>query len=160
VPLPVRIPGTRQRLRAFGEQGRRVAEQSGCAAPADLAQPIGEDLRDRSECVLVARHRSGGVDDQPDVRLLDRRCNLAGDAPRMARDRSPGCMLGPFPGASARIEPLARGALSMCRVPCVRIGHPGSGWRADSHYSHCMTDVETAAASHRVGRAAANPNYT
>ena len=72
-------PGNeRQRPGAVGEQRGAVAEQGGRAAAADLAQPVGEDPGDRPERVLVAAHRPGGVDDQPDVRLLDRRRAPAG----------------------------------------------------------------------------------
>ena len=67
-----------ERLVSVGQQRGAVAEQRGRAPAADLAQPVGEDPGDRSERVLVAAHRPGGVDDQPDVRLLDRGAAPAG----------------------------------------------------------------------------------
>jgi len=73
----------RQRPRAVGQQCDAVAEQSGGAASA---QAVGEDPADGSERVLVCVHRAGGVDHQPDVRLLDRSRDMAGDLPRVGSE--------------------------------------------------------------------------
>ncbi len=126
MPPPVRIPGTSaQRPRAVGEQLGAVAEQRGRAAAADLAQSVGEDPRDRSERVLVAAHRPGRVDDQPDVRLLDRSTHLPGDPPRVRAHRSAGCLLGAAACVRAAVEAPARGALvDLPRPPRDRLAQP------------------------------------
>lgn len=49
-----------QRVPSVGEQRDAVAEQSGGAPSADLAQPAVMIQAIRSERVLVAAHRSGG----------------------------------------------------------------------------------------------------
>ena len=112
VPPPVRIPGTSgSGWVPSASSDDAVAEQRGRAAAADLAQPVGEDPGDRSERVLVAAHRSGGVDDQPDVRLLDRRPDLPGDPPRVGGDRPAGGVLGAAACVGAAVEAPAGGAL-------------------------------------------------
>ena len=120
------MPGTSASgLGAVGEQLGAVAEQRGRAAAADLAQSVGDDPRDRSERVLVAAHRSGGVDDQPDVRLLDRSTHLPGDPPRVCAHRSAGCLLGAAACVGAAVEAPARGSLvDLPRPPRDRLAQP------------------------------------
>ena len=101
----------RQRPRAVGEQRGAVAEQGGGAASADLSEAVGEDPADRPERVLVRAHRAGGVDHQPDVRLLDRRGDLPGDPPRVGADGPSGLPLRLAAGVGAAVEPPAGGAL-------------------------------------------------
>ena len=101
----------RQRPRPVGEQRGAVAEQGGGAASADLSEAVGEDPADRPERVLVCAHRAGGVDHQPDVRLLDRRGDLPGDPPRVGADGPSGLPLRLAAGVGAAVEPPAGRAL-------------------------------------------------
>ena len=86
---------------------------------------VGEDPRDRPERVLVAAHRPGGVNDQPDVRLLDRGAHLPDDPPRMGADRPAGGLLGAAACVGAAVEAAARGALvDLPRPPGDRLAQP------------------------------------
>ena len=121
------MPGTRGiGARAVGEQFGAVAEQRGGAAPVDLAQAVGEDPGDRPERVLVRAHGAGGVDDQPDVRGLDRRAHLAGDLPRVGADRPAGRALCLSARVGAPVEaPAGRALVDPARALRDRLAQAG-----------------------------------
>jgi len=123
VPPPVRMPGTSGSGRVPSESSAALLPNRAVAqCPPIWRSPSVRIQGDRPERVLVAAHRAGRVDDQPDVRLLDRCRHLSGDAPRMRRDRPPGGLLRAAARVGAAVEAPARGALvDLTRSPRDRL---------------------------------------